>query len=280
MDLFDKIIGQPRAIRLLRKIISSDKFPPSLLFRGEGGTGRALTAVAFARVAACENATGMDECPACLANRHEESFDRLDVSEILELSGNKSDHFRERLSHQRLAHQFKRKCVIVTDADRLNDTMQASLLKAIEEPADRVSWILITSGTERLAGTIRSRNLPVSFRPLSDEEVIGILESKGIQLSGESRELIALSGGSVSLAEFLIERFTSIKEIDEEVKGILTSGKQNRQELLERLTYLVPLAARARPSRRTNLLKFDDAVSRNAYIPLASAVYLSERRTS
>ncbi|MEM6962002.1 MAG: AAA family ATPase [Myxococcota bacterium] len=74
-----------------------------------------------------------------------------------------------------------------------------ALLKTLEEPRDKVHFILITDRPERLLDTIRSRCQRVSFGRLTTEDLTAILAKAGVA-SEDMGPAIALSDGRADQA--------------------------------------------------------------------------------
>ena len=74
----------------------------------------------------------------------------------------------------------KKECVIIEEADCMNQSAQNALLKTLEEPPEYAVFFLITQHPSVLLPTIRSRCTLVRFAPLEDEEVEEILINRGV----------------------------------------------------------------------------------------------------
>ncbi len=79
-----------------------------------------------------------------------------------------------------------------------------ALLKFFEEPPADVLLLLTTTSASRLLPTVRSRLVEVTFAPLSDAEVAGVLEREGIAADVAAR-VAAAAGGSVTRARGLLD---------------------------------------------------------------------------
>ena len=87
--------------------------------------------------------------------------------------------------------------VIVSDADRMNESAANAFLKTLEDvPADTY-FILTTSSREKILQTLRSRCLALHLLPLSDNEVRGEV----LKFAGEDFDESALTDDIVGLAE-------------------------------------------------------------------------------
>jgi DNA polymerase-3 subunit delta' len=59
----------------------------------------------------------------------------------------------------------------------MNEEAQNALLKNLEEPPEKVIFILITSQVSKLRRTIISRCWRINFDPLSEEDIAKVLVS-------------------------------------------------------------------------------------------------------
>jgi len=203
------IIGHEKIINILQGYIRKGRIPHALLFGGDEGIGKRLTAVNLAKVLNC-NALRItnhdidccDECPSC------KKIDKLihpDVSLIRpEGPGGeiRVDHIRElqeALSYRPFEGRWK--VAIIDDAERLNPSSANAFLSTLEEPPGRVVIILITSRPDMLLETIRSRCQRFNFSPLP---LGGLLRLLGERLEGLDQEtlrlLCDLSGGRLGRA--------------------------------------------------------------------------------
>ena len=81
----------------------------------------------------------------------------------------------------------------------MNQQTANMLLKAIEEPADKTLFLLITHAPESVLQTISSRCQALRVPPLSKEEVTGALVSRGVDPE-EAALAASFAGGSVGAA--------------------------------------------------------------------------------
>lgn len=122
--------------------------------------------------------------------------------------------------------------IILLDAHLMNEQSQNALLKSIEEPPEKVIFILITSDKEKLLPTIKSRSALVEFAALSDSDLISILKKYYNIEESISKPVIKFFEGSVINAinminmdisvvmEMTIEllRFSLAKKYDQAIK--------------------------------------------------------------
>jgi DNA polymerase-3 subunit gamma/tau len=101
----------------------------------------------------------------------------LDVIEIDAASNRGIDQIRELREMVRYAPAASRsKVVILDEAHMLTGEASNALLKTLEEPPDRVIFVMATTEPENLADTIRSRSQHFHFRALTFAEITGRLE--------------------------------------------------------------------------------------------------------
>ncbi len=107
-----------------------------------------------------------------------------------------------------------RKVVILSGADRLNDTAANALLKTIEEPPARTTIVLLAERVDRLPATIRSRCQRIDFSPLDEATVRSALgDPARIPLPEARVDLIArLAGGRMDRALALADRLGPVRD--------------------------------------------------------------------
>jgi DNA polymerase-3 subunit delta' len=95
--------------------------------------------------------------------------------------------------------------VIISDAHSMNEESQNSLLKSLEEPPDKVIFILTTPYPSKLRSTILSRCWRINFDPLDNKSVVNILTDY-FDINKETAEEVApFAMGSVQNALKLIK---------------------------------------------------------------------------
>ena len=91
----------------------------------------------------------------------------------------------------------KYKIVIIDATDNLNVNASNALLKNLEEPTKNTLFFLISHNFDNLLDTIKSRCINLKFKDLSHNDMINILNSRGISYSNEEiNNLILLANGS------------------------------------------------------------------------------------
>ncbi len=273
---FADVLGQDHARRLLEGMVTSDRFPSALLFVGPASVGKRMTAKALAWAAGCRERSACGHCPGCAANAYGEGLREIDLGAVFadDQVKVKVEALRAFLADQASAHALPRRLAIIDRAELLNDAMQGSLLKAIEEPPERVTYVLVAESAAMLATTIRSRALTIRFRPLGPGDLASILASgDAAGTTPVPLDLLEAAQGSVSRARALRAEYAEVSELVADVLGKNPPRGARRAEVQERLALAIPAAASLHPGWREALLALDAAVASNAHLGLAWSVF-------
>ena len=194
---FDDIIGQDTAVTQLKNAQQAGKLSHAYLFVGAQGLGKTAAARALAADALCANG-GCRKCNACYRLMRDTHPD----VQLIEPDGPQYSVNQIRtLIHDatRAPVEADHKFYIVYAADLFNDASANAFLKTLEEPSDRVTFILIAHNLEAVLPTIVSRCLVVRFKTLPQSDMVQRLqESTGCN---EDEALVALGAcGSVLAA--------------------------------------------------------------------------------
>ncbi|HLW82537.1 MAG TPA: DNA polymerase III subunit gamma/tau [Candidatus Acidoferrales bacterium] len=174
---FEQVVGQRHVMQTLENAIRQNRLAHAYIFSGTRGVGKTTTARILAKCLNCvkgPTATPCNECEACVAITAGTS---LDVLEIDAASNRGIDQIRELREMVRYAPAGGRyKVVILDEAHQLTDEASNALLKTLEEPPEKVVFILATTQPEDLADTIKSRAQLFQFRSLSFQEIADAIE--------------------------------------------------------------------------------------------------------
>jgi len=174
---FEEIAGQQHITRTLENAIRAGRIPPAYIFSGQRGVGKTTTARILAKALNCEKGPTPEPCNECRFCRDVTSGNSLDVMEIDAASNRGIDQIRELRETVRYASAGGRyRVVILDEAHQLTDEASNALLKTLEEPPERVLFILATTQPEELPDTIQSRSQHFHFRSLSFQEIVAALE--------------------------------------------------------------------------------------------------------
>ncbi|HWX38294.1 MAG TPA: DNA polymerase III subunit gamma/tau [Candidatus Sulfotelmatobacter sp.] len=174
---FADVVGQQHITRTLSNAVVSGRAAHAYIFSGARGVGKTTTARILAKALNCAKGPAAEPCNECDSCREIGQGNSLDVIEIDAASNRGIDQIRELREMVRYAPAGGRyKVVILDEAHMLTDEASNALLKTLEEPPDKVIFVMATTEPENLADTIRSRSQHFHFRALSFAEISSALE--------------------------------------------------------------------------------------------------------
>ncbi len=155
---FRDIVGQQHVTRTLANAIESNRVAHAYIFSGVRGVGKTTAARILAKALNCAKGVTAEPDNTCDSCREISAGTSLDVLEIDAASNRGIDQIRELREMVRYAPASSRyKVVILDEAHQLTDEASNALLKTLEEPPERVVFILATTRAEDLVETIKSR---------------------------------------------------------------------------------------------------------------------------
>lgn len=209
---FRDIVGQKRAIRILQGIIERQRIPSAMLFSGDSGIGKRLTALNLAKTVNCLNRVDNDCCDKCISCKKIDKDIHPDIYLITLKDMEKKLSLEKQYSGKEYpieairkieellcfrVSEGKRKFIIIDNADAMNIYAANAFLKTLEEPPEDSTIILISENPDSLLETVRSRCINVRFYPLSLIETKKVVEKKLKDIDSEL--LVELSMGRPGL---------------------------------------------------------------------------------
>jgi len=249
---FDDLVGQQHVTETLKNAIKNDRVAHAYIFSGARGVGKTTAARILAKALNCVKGPTATPCGECDSCKEIASGTSLDVIEIDAASNRGIDQIRELREMVRYAPAASRsKVVILDEAHMLTGEASNALLKTLEEPPDRVIFVMATTQPEDLVDTIRSRSQHFHFRALTFAEIAGRLEEiakkEDLKIEPGAMAVIArMAEGSLRDALSLLEQARAYcgdtipdKEVREllgvvpddaleELVGAISEGSANR----------------------------------------------------
>jgi len=174
---FADLVGQAHVTETLQNAIRNNRVAHAYIFSGARGVGKTTAARILAKALNCVNGPTPEPCGVCDSCKEIAAGTSLDVIEIDAASNRGIDQIRELREMVRYAPAAARsKVVILDEAHMLTGEASNALLKTLEEPPDRVIFVMATTEPENLVDTIRSRSQHFHFRALTFAEISGRLE--------------------------------------------------------------------------------------------------------
>src|SRR5579863_10317287 len=209
---FKDLVGQEHVTGTLANAIKNDRVAHAYIFSGARGVGKTTAARILAKALNCAQGPTSEPCGVCDSCKEIIAGSSLDVIEIDAASNRGIDQIRELREMVRYAPAASRsKVVILDEAHMLTGEASNALLKTLEEPPDRVIFVMATTEPENLVDTIRSRSQHFHFRALTFAEITGRLEEiarkENLQIEPGAMAVIArMAEGSLRDALSLLEQ--------------------------------------------------------------------------
>ncbi len=204
------VIGQSRAVSLLQRSLERGSLAHAYLFVGPAQVGKMLLAINLAQALNCEAAE--PPCGECASCQKVASAKHADVqviglsssddsAEAKARAGISIDQIRQ-IQHSANLPPFEGKCrVFIIDGAELLSTEAANcLLKTLEEPMDKVVFILLTTNELLLPATVISRCQRVELLPLAITEIEAALAGDWNIEPQKAKLLAKLSRGCLGWA--------------------------------------------------------------------------------
>jgi DNA polymerase III subunit gamma/tau len=213
---FADLVGQEAIATTLTHAIELQRIAPAYLFTGPRGTGKTSSARILAKSLNCiqGNVPTASPCGACTVCQAITQGNALDVIEIDAASNTGVDNIRELIERAQFAPvQCRYKIYCLDEVHMLSTAAFNALLKTLEEPPDRVVFILATTDPQRVLPTIISRCQRFDFRRIPLPAMVGhlkdIAEKEAIAIAPDAIQLVAqISQGGLRDAESLLDQLS------------------------------------------------------------------------
>lgn len=200
---FAQVAGQDTVTAILSRAALEGRVAPAYLFSGTRGVGKTTVARVFAKALNCRAAPVAEPCNVCDQCRAVTAGGSVDVVEIDGASNRGIDDVRrlkEVVGYAPMEGGYK--IFIIDEAHMLSREAFNALLKTLEEPPARVTFILATTEPHKFPATIISRCQQYVFKSLSEnrlaEHLADVLKREEIAFEDSALRLIARRGaGSV-----------------------------------------------------------------------------------
>jgi DNA polymerase III subunit gamma/tau len=210
------LVGQEAIVQTLSNALTTRRIAPAYLFTGPRGTGKTSSARIFAKSLNCLRSseptpTPCGECEVCKSIARGSA---LDVIEIDAASNTGVDNIREIIDRAQFAPvQCRYKVYAIDECHMLSTAAFNALLKTLEEPPDRVVFILATTDPQRVLPTIISRCQRFDYRRIPLEAMAShlsyIARQESIDITEEAIAIIAqLANGGLRDAESLLDQLS------------------------------------------------------------------------
>lgn len=197
---FQDMVGQQHVTKTLTNALRQGRIAHAYLFSGPRGTGKTTAAKILAKALNCEQrpldlgqVEPCNECPSCL------SIDQGSAMEVLEIdaaSNRGIDEIRDLREKVNLSTaKDKYKVYIIDEVHMLTTEAFNALLKTLEEPPQKVVFILATTEVHKIPLTILSRVQRFEFHRIAVPEIETrldeVCQALGRQVDPEALHIIA-----------------------------------------------------------------------------------------
>lgn len=242
---FAQVAGQETVKAILSRAALEGKVAPAYLLSGTRGVGKTTIARIFAKALNCAHGPTGEPCNECEQCRQITQGVHVDVVEIDGASNRGIDDARrlkEAIGYAPMEGRYK--VFIIDEAHMLTKEAFNALLKTLEEPPARVTFILATTESHKFPITIVSRCQHFTFTRLAESELeahlSNILTLEAVPFDVAAVKLIAKrAAGSVRDSMSLLGQVLALGEdtlSTTAVRGVLgLAGQDAFFELMEAL---------------------------------------------
>ncbi len=208
---FDDVYGQDHITSVLKYEVANNKVSHAYLFCGSRGTGKTTCAKILAKAVNCLDPQNGDPCGKCEACRAIADEATVDILEMDAASNTGVDYIRDIRDAVVYSPAMLKIRVYITDEFHMLPTSAFnSLLKTLEEPPEKVIFILATTEVHKIPITVTSRCQRFDFRRIRTDIIANrlkyIANNESISLQDDAATLIGkLSNGGMRDAISLLE---------------------------------------------------------------------------
>lgn len=233
-----QLIGQTRVVSLLQHSLVSGMLAHAYLLAGPAHVGKMTLAVNLAQALNCD--APEKPCLTCNSCTRIAAGTHADVR-VTGLTRNEDDSEAKLISIEQIKDiqhaaslppfEGKHKVFIIDGAELLSIEAANCLLKTLEEPVDKVTFILLTVNEKLIPSTVISRCQRLDMPPLSiAEESRGLEEQYGIEPE-RARLFAGLSHGCPGWALNAFRDDGLLRQRKQEIDrllGIIKAGNEER----------------------------------------------------
>ena len=226
-----QVIGQERALSLMQRSLEKKTLAHAYLFSGPHHIGKMTLAINLAQALNCQaDEKPCGECAACLKilqGKH------ADVQVIDIDSAAEDDETKRRteigikqirqLQHSASLPPFegRYKVFIIDEAELLSIEAANCLLKTLEEPEEKIVFILLTANAELILPTVLSRCQEIRLKTMPVEAIAGVLKDS-YSIEPQQADLLSwLCHGCIGWAVSAALDDKTIRQYFEKREGVL-----------------------------------------------------------
>ena len=203
---FERLVGQERAVSVLRRALVRDRVAHSYLFAGPESVGKSTAAMLFAQGLNCEAERGEAPCGRCRACALIERGTHPDVrllrpdptkrKAVIPIETIRQDFVYDVALRPTMGRY---KVYLLDHIEQTAHLAVHTILKTLEEPPPYVVTIIITDSPDELPSTVASRCQKVFFQLVGTHAIEETLRVRGLD-SATAAAIARLSGGRIAWA--------------------------------------------------------------------------------
>lgn len=215
-QVLSDVIGQEHITQTLLNALKNDELSHAYLFCGPRGTGKTSTGRILAKAVNCLTNKGKGEpcnhCAVCNSINENRSMDIIEIDAASNTGVDDIRKLREKVGYAPSEAEYK--VYIIDEVHMLSTSASNALLKTLEEPPQKVIFILATTEIHKVLPTVMSRCQRFDFRRIPyatiEQKLASICEAEGIKASEEALSIIsAQSRGSLRDAENILQQIST-----------------------------------------------------------------------
>jgi DNA polymerase-3 subunit delta' len=227
-----QVIGQDKILSLLNYSLKSNATAHAYLLVGPRHVGKGTLAINLAQALNCDGPeVPCGECRSCQRIRDGKHADVTPIG----LDSRTEIGIDDIRGLQRLAnlppYEGKCKVFIIDEAEYLSTEAANSLLKILEEPPPRITWLLLASEEKRVLPTIVSRCQRLELKPVPSERIQEVLVNSYSVDADKAKLLTQLCHGRLGWALSALADCAILEQRSQRIDrlvSLLTAGLEQR----------------------------------------------------
>ncbi len=221
---FDQMIGQHKALEVIKKKLKKGTLPHTILFTGPTGVGKTTIARILRRKLKCNE----------IDYKEMNCADDRGIAMARELSNN--------VGVSPLAKDSECRIWVLDEFHQTTTTAQEALLKTLEDTPETAYIFLLTSQPNKVIAAIQSRATIIKLEGLHpaeiDQLVLEIARRENVKLKESVRQkIIEVAEGSARRALNLLDKVMEFDDAKDQIDAVQKSDPQKMGIDLARLLY-------------------------------------------